>query len=104
MRRFWLLGVGFESLGVRSWPLVADFSASRCRFCLGGSTFGFWKSNLGSGVDFRTLWKLMLSIWESILELWESFLALKGKCMIVNFEVMHLGVDYGLLGDNFWPP
>ena len=52
-------------------------------------------------IDFDTLWESMLGIWEPILDLWESFLALKGKCKLLSFYFMPIGVDYGSLGVNF---
>ena len=37
------LGFAFESLGVGSWSLGVDFSASKCRlFVSGWSIFGIW--------------------------------------------------------------
>ena len=41
------LGVAFESMGVGSWPLVVNFSSSRCRLFLSlGVDFGFRESIL----------------------------------------------------------
>ena len=54
------------------------------------------------GVDFGTPWESMLGIWEPILDLWESFLALKGKCKLLSFYFVPIGVDYGSLGFKFW--
>ena len=43
-------GVAFEFMGVSSWPLEVDFSASRCRLFLSlGVIFGFLV------VDFESL-------------------------------------------------
>ena len=92
-------------MGVGSWPLGVNFSASRYHLFLSlGVDFGFL------GVDFESLgWILGLSrqcFWESGGPFWNpgSFLALEDKCMLLSFNAIPLGVNYGALGDNFWPP
>ena len=41
------LGIAFESMGVGSWPLVVNFSSSRCRLFLSlGVDYGFRESIL----------------------------------------------------------
>ena len=87
-----------KQIGVGSWPLGVEFSASRCHLFLSlGVDFGFL------GVDFESLGTDFGDLGAHFGTL-GVILALKGKCMLLSFDAMPLGVKYGPLGDNFWIP